>query len=319
MEYTIIHGLRGLNFSEDVINMNVFQNYDLSYGIESLSKYTDFNYEDPVYSTFVLAIGFMRAEILLDNPYLIYSFKTQRALTINEQEAMLEVESRNIFSWLLSLWLVKDNSVNLDSSYFYDVQHRKTVTNFRRAWISKADGITNKIEFSKEEFNKSINYYNEFITKKLNKFKVPNELSLYLKLISGIENNTISSYNGEVYYDLEHIDRALNFIVLVRLHSHPIIKIIFYSSFLEALFVREKTKVGSQINMRTVDLLGGTNEEKIYNEKLIRNMYDVRSKFLHGSNMDQTYAAESSLRELTIKLDKLVRKVIFCISEYKID
>ncbi len=103
----------------------------MTYGSDLLSKYTDFDNEDRIHSGFVLAIGFIRIGVLLDNTYLIYSFNAKRPLTLEEQEAMLEVESRKVVSWFLSLLLVKDNSVNLDSSYLYDLQYRKLEMNLR--------------------------------------------------------------------------------------------------------------------------------------------------------------------------------------------
>ena len=106
---------------------------------------------------------------------------------------------------------------------------------------------------------------------------------------------------------MNRLQRAWMFLRSARTENFLPIKISFYMSLLEALFLSQGTEISHKLGERTALFLGGDTESKIKNYDIIKSAYDIRSKFMHGDILKKT---NESLINISTNVDSLIRKIL---------
>ncbi|AXO97171.1 HEPN domain-containing protein [Bacillus anthracis] len=247
---------------------------------------------------------------ILDLESLIYSVYVYRDLDLYKNENLSLIDLENILenSWgplqlfLLSLWFVKDNSVNCESLYLYESQKRLVFKNRRNVWFSDSKGHYKESVFSQEELQTALIWK----SKLLKYFILDEEITPEVH-----DAGTVTYRNKGVktpYSNMDRFARALRFITVGRKESFLPMKISAYVGALEALFSTSNGEVSHQVAERTTKILGGDIEEKLVNYNLIKKVYDIRSQYVHGSEINDKTLRK--IPELTKELDELIRNVM---------
>ena len=83
---------------------------------------------------------------------------------------------------------------------------------------------------------------------------------------------------------------------------------------LEALYTREIQEMGYKIAIRASFLLGETQERRIYIYKLLKRFYSVRSKLVHGGEVQEEFKIDKSnslsLGEAILEVQNVLRDSI---------
>lgn len=198
-----------------------------------------------------------------------------------------------IFS--ISLWMIKDNSVNSLFSIFRDEQLPGGLQVIKDIMVSNSKGEYELVNFTHDEMinvNEWMNYlYNVFIEKQ-------SDLRIY------------KDYNN-LEHELEHnsnsFKRALTYLQQARNTTFLPAKIASYISILETLFVVSDSNT-YKTPERTAIFLGGNLEQRKDTFKKVKDAYDIRSSYVHGSDLYNKY--KNRLNEISFELDEVVRNVM---------
>lgn len=250
---------------------------------------------------FIKGIGFLEYNSF-ENSVYIYQIGNQK--DINEKLSRIEQLNylmRKTQMFLLSLWLVKDNSVNIGTGFLqvYD-KHPSAGSVTSNALIdspTNSNGEYCDVSFSSEELDLAIKYF------KMINFDVNEDTLAGGRLPV---NNPLSKESGRV-------GRAFYFLMTARNESTLPIKVIHYCTFLECLFTSDSQEVTHKVSERFAYFLGNdTNERKSF-YKLAKDLYKIRSKAVHGQPVKET---AENMKTALINIDSAARKILVsCLSK----
>lgn len=108
-------------------------------------------------------------------------------------------------------------------------------------------------------------------------------------------NGDIFSKNVFPYFNIlqeeknQYIKNAIEFLRKGRFERSREVSLILSMIALEALFSKttENTEIGFRLSNRTAVLLGSNKNERIELRKELRNLYDARSKIVHGKALEE--------------------------------
>jgi len=198
-------------------------------------------------------------------------------------------------SFLQMLWLVKDNSVNVDLGY---LEHpykstRATKTNVTRNSIahvfSTSRGEVLTTEFSREELRRARHLFREF--------------SGGTKLGSQIA----------IDEGLSRFERAFYFMQAARASSDLGVKIANYCVCFETLFSTDVQELSHKLGERIACFLEKDLTNRISVFQKIKKAYAVRSKVIHGSK--GSLKAAPQIKEASVSCDNIVRRIFLQIIE----
>ncbi|HDX9493756.1 TPA: hypothetical protein ROY31_005100 [Bacillus thuringiensis] len=281
--------------------------YDLDNGF-SLSKDQDRLGTEFLQEYFVQKVGRFEIDDLVNNMY-IYNISNldelPKELQPDNHFAVFQNINAMLHAWLFSLWFVKDNSVNIRTMYLYLIDSDKSSVDMisQNKVNSTARGKQECVKFTMGELSESLNWLDI--------------LSLYLK---GKEKNGKKEKNRKTEFrkdDSEHIYatdnrflRAMRFIMEARGETFLPSKITSYISALESMLSTSTTELKFQVSERAAKLIGGSLEEQMANFDIVREAYDARSAYVHGSVVNRKYRNGNKLEELAVKLDDLMRNLM---------
>ncbi|HDR8493702.1 TPA: hypothetical protein QC448_004797 [Bacillus cereus] len=199
-----------------------------------------------------------------------------------------------IFS--LCLWLIKDNSVNIRFGIYHSNQHGGFPI-MKNVMVSNSKGKYETEIFQKEDFEKA-NKWLEFLSE------------YYLVVKKETEERNYEDYNNlnsDIDHNTNSFKRALTYLEQSRSTSFLPAKIASYISILETLFVVTDSNT-YKTPERTSVFLEGTKEERSINFKIVKDSYDVRSSYVHGSDIYKKH--NKRLNDISSDLDNIVRKVL---------
>ena len=138
--------------------------------------------------------------------------------------------------------------------------------------------------------------------------KIGRDANKYELTKEDIENlkefwNFFKSFNIKEYPFLDVAIRRFNFSYKRVLPEDKIID--FMIAFEALYFPDEKAELSYRLAFRCAYFLGKDESERQKIFKLLRNAYEMRSKIVHGRNLNS-----ESVRELSIELEELLRKSI---------
>lgn len=218
----------------------------------------------------------------------------------------------NIDEYMYFLWFVKDNSVSIDSCTTYLENCEQLILkepNYNVA--TNSIGFHEDIEWSIEELEQAgtfLDLYNQI--PRVKKRKVIENLPLS-EMANKIAMSSVNQYNYNDWAD-NRIQRAFGFLRNVRYCSVLINKIAYYVPLLESLFVDTKrgSDLKAKVSKRSANYIASTIEEAKDIQQQVRNLYDVRSDYFHGTTIKSKLSSISYLQNLSKEIDALCRKIL---------
>lgn len=225
--------------------------------------------------------------------------------TTNEEITKLAGKAVNMchdamIDQLFFLWFVKDNSISLDFiSGICDEKEIITVTKCLILYTNRF-GEFKAEKFSVNELKKALE-----IQQKFNSI-FPTKQEPYKDLVNTIDTN----FNSTSYNEHNRIQRSLKFLQALRSTVYLPQKISLYIPIFECLFSIDATEISHKVSERIAYYLGNSKEGRVEIFKTIKECYDLRSKFFHGSDLGKSHNTFESQKELANKIDDICRRVL---------
>ncbi len=237
--------------------------------------------------------------------YAPYKFTSE---TYNQSSILLNMSemTTDVTHFLLCLWFIKDHSAVLRNCYGILVAEEHVYFMDFDHWTSLADGTFKLITFDESELKSAYQFKHDLEKNVLDRDPIEETRS----------NNKVMGFDysgiNEHYRYFGRIRRALTFLHKARGEGHLPAKISSYVGVLECLFTTDKDEVSHKVTERCTLVLGGSFEEKKGNFKLIKEAYNIRSKFVHGAAMKdgKKFISHEYLVTLSIAVDNLMRTLL---------
>ncbi|MEH7025270.1 hypothetical protein [Bacillus wiedmannii] len=213
----------------------------------------------------------------------------------NEKTRKLHVFYEAAHLYLFALWMIKDNSVNTPFGIYINPEFGIGSPAMKKVMFTNSSGKYGDTLFKKDEIKSAHSSF---------------ELLCGLFVKHGENNREYSTYNSfgpEIDPNMSSFKRAVNYVEAARSTSFLPAKIAFYISTLETLFVVTDSN-SYKTPERTTVFLGGNMEERHAHFRIVRESYDVRSSYVHGSDVYKKH--KKRLDEISNDLDTVVRKVL---------
>ncbi len=246
---------------------------------------------------FFESIGGLEAEFLISNPYMYLqtNYENDEIFKDNE-EGMAFLNYYLIVSQIFCscLWLVKDNSVNVESGFLNVTSGIKTLThsNLRSSIFYNSVGKRSNVVFTQEEIKKALEIHNGLF----------NPITY-----EGTKSVGFSSF--EVYKE-GRIERFFYFLQAARNESYLPSRIAGFVTLLETLLSTSSSEVTHKLKERLAWLLGSNFEER---KEIFDNLgiiYTIRSANVHGNTMPKKGNSIEKLEKLSIIIEDYTRKLI---------
>lgn len=240
---------------------------------------------------------FQAAELLRQNAHLI-SQATVPTPTMEQEWAhgMTRTQVSQSLLFLQSLWLVKDNSVNVGRVYFAARRMRdgdRWTHDTPPYWFFTANCELRETAFLNDELEEAIRFFRAFS--------------------ENSRNAHYDAYNPvpSAAAVKSRIGRGLLAVRTARAVDDIGLKVAFYCVCLEALLSTDKDAVAHRIAERTAILIG-TVADKMTIYRNIKKLYDGRSKVLHGARLTEAdvIALFDRVRECDDYLRRTLRRLL---------
>jgi hypothetical protein len=251
--------------------------------------------------------GRLRLTSLLRMPFLLTNvtddFLKENGWQNVETASFYDVITMQYF--LLHLWLIKDNSANIDNYFCHNKARKQLFTRSRSVTFSNCVGEFKDETFSKEEleaawsiFEKSVNLSNSLKYKGKSNRNDKGEIGTQSMGLNSVAYNTHN-----------RITRALLFLQAARSTTMITTKITYYTGILECLFSTAEGDISHKVSERVAYYLGQNQGERLDLFRFIKKMYDVRSKYIHGQSLSKKIKTVDFLSESCIRYDGILRQV----------
>ncbi len=238
--------------------------------------------------------GLIETSTLRNARGVIYAITEHQSKVLTEDEAgrFLDRQLGLIQFFLMSLWLVKDNSVNIELGFLehpYGNPFGSSVTsNFRAVRFCEASGAILDCEFTEKEVRLARDFYKLF------------------------EANAVQLGDKNMGYvvptDFTRFDRVLYFAQAARHSGNLGLKIANYVTCFECLFCTDSAELTHKLSDRVALFLGTTPEERMEMFKAAKAAYTIRSKTVHGDTLTKKLADDAA--NIAMKCDNMLREII---------
>ena len=242
---------------------------------------------------------------LLHTPYFI----REEPFKDPDEIGRLFILSYELFdNFFTVLWFIKDNSCNANQ---IGVFYYKSDEEQRSVLGSTVQKNTNaKAEFEDVTFNEfeliEAGNINAEILKSINKRKDETQFPI----LTG-SSITVGRQDDYEYNEHKRISRAINFLKLARYSVNLPQKISFYVLVLECLFIpKGNTEILNRLHSRVAAYIGTDSEDRERISKFIKKSYDIRSRFFHGDELNNSHKTIAKLKILSVDLDNLLRLIL---------
>jgi hypothetical protein len=183
-----------------------------------------------------------------------------------------------------TFWMIRDNAIKIENGFFVGPDFASSrIYSFL---TSLADGRDDIVTFSRDELRmvRDIHYDED------------------------ADTSDWQAATEVVAPDMVSFSRALFFVGAARLSHYMSVKIANYCSAFESLLVSNATELTYRLSQRVAWLLGATPEERWQIFHQLKTAYDIRSKAVHGSYMNQKKLT-SDLVSAVLACDNILRAV----------
>lgn len=220
---------------------------------------------------------------------------------------------------LFYLWFVKDNSISYDFSYSYAKYKNYKVgnLNINQKILTASDCTYRDVEFSEDEINYGFYVWERALEICKNMGKNRNQVS-----VEDVSKGAFMTMESLGYTNYTRVERALFFLGIARTTRNIIYKVTSYVHLIESLFSAGRNEIISTLRLRVALYMGNDLEEREYLRGLIKDAYEVRSAYVHGSavyNGEKKGAGLFTIEKLnniSKQLDNLSRAVLARVIHY---
>lgn len=279
----------------------------------------------------VMSINFLNAhtntEALIDHSYFLkgigeiekqemlrsslhfsqYSFDSEGA-TKSEAEQLaailLAIQKYQTQTLLISLWLIKDNSVNTSNFFYFDSEREHIIRDSPTILFSSSKGEYIQTSFSEEEIKQAMEWQKKVIQYPSKKKNTDEDI----KHIMGSVNSINNFDKRSTAFEADRISRALKMTTIARSQSFLPAKIASYISAIEALISSNREALTMQVCERVPRIIGENKGDKIIIHDQLRDAYNIRSKYVHGDKVSERIA--QSLEEISENIDGILRGLL---------
>lgn len=236
-------------------------------------------------------IGALELNFLRSAPGVVYSIRDIEEPADNAQIlARLSRFLGDVQIFLMYLWLVKDNAVNIELGFsefpFHSALGSHINSNFRAVRCSNAAGGEDETSFLEDELREARDLF-------LKHFD-PNEV-VELKPLA----RTMPS-------ELNRIERVMYFLQIARGASDLGLKITFYGTCFEALFCTDASEISHKLSERLAYFCASDPASRIEVFRTAKKAYEIRSKTIHGDTIRSSLAGQAPA--LSAACDDLLRR-----------
>jgi hypothetical protein len=168
------------------------------------------------------------------------------------------------------------------------------------------------------------NRFGDFITEYFSSDELNKALEIQQKYLAvfpsinqkgeGFSNETVNkietNYNSTLYNDHNRIQRSFQFLQALRCSIFLPQKISLYIPIFECLFSIDANEVSHKVSERIAYYIGSDKDERIEIFSLMKDCYDLRSKFFHGSNLGKKHNSVDAQKNMADKIDSICRRVL---------
>lgn len=260
-------------------------------------------------------IGSFNYSELLLHPYLTYIGQL-KDLWVGAPDVPFNniTESLNITieQFLNAFWFIKDNSIFSRQFYLINLDANSVNVNSRNVWYSNSSGMYENTEFSIKEIER-IMQLSPGISDNLLTSEPDSGIERPENIVFGKPIPSLGKFYP--YNSFTRLQRAYQFLMSSRTTSLLPLKISSYMMIFECLFSNDSTEITHKICERVAFFIGGDKEQKKATYDLVKNAYGVRSKYVHGQQLDKKFSTREQLISLSKSIDDLLRKVFLKILE----
>ncbi|OJE45030.1 hypothetical protein BAQ49_07695 [Bacillus proteolyticus] len=207
-------------------------------------------------------------------------------------------------TFLTTLWLIKDNSVNTNNFFWWDYETKHVIGDFPKILFSNSKGEYIDTTFSAEEIKQALELQKTVIKYTSNR-KHDNEENPSI----GAELSAINNFSKRnSVFDDDRISRAFKMTISARSQSFLPAKIASYISAIEALISSNRESLSMQVSERVPKVIGGSLEEKLVIHDKLKDAYNIRSKYVHGDKFPEKVAKR--LEEVSEDIDGVLRSLL---------
>ncbi|MBC9785886.1 hypothetical protein H1S01_15480 [Heliobacterium chlorum] len=266
--------------------MKIVNNLRLSNGSRIINSF--FSNDD-----FITSIGTLEYNHICSGEY-IYSINDSDCLQGSDGSGFLNQQLKLVQLFSNCLWLIKDNSVNNELGFLLEVDKNpiKIYSNQMSAMFVNASGERLDVQFTEEEVKKSV------------------EL---VELLFELYNLDSSKTTPGMYREANRIHRFFYFLQGARTQNFLPNRIALYCTMLETLLSTDSIEISHKISERTSKIIEKTLDKRQECFDIIKNAYSVRSASVHGDNLPKKFRNKDKLKELSVDLDDILRRLIYSI------
>ncbi len=272
------------------------------------------NLEKSVSKTFFDYLSKLDLQLIKNNPFIVLKSED----VINDKNILIQNFAKHIYQFENSLWLLEDTACHVKKIFIF-IEYEKVNSNGNNRFFfellptnnfynnSKYDFVDfttldniklkelDKITSLRREISKNNDFKNQITERKKDNF------SEYINSGSLLFN----PYNSQ-----DRISKSFNFIHNARTSSILPERITNYISFFECLFSDSAPEISHRVSERVALYLANEFDERIMIYNKLKEAYGIRSKFIHGDNLNKKLDKKTSLIEISCLLDNYARIIL---------
>lgn len=290
MKYKYVSKLHNLIINQKLNKgIQIYDNFRLSNSNSLFEEHFNFQF-------FRMLIGKLEFDDLINSNYLYAVGDLNEDLT--EENMRFKFLNKYLIlsqRFCNCLWLIKDNSVNIQNGFLYvsgNEVDQSVTSNIRTPFFLTARGAIDETLFTNDEIKEAMRLYNYLFDEK-----------------EFIERSQ-EDQNRILYNSPKRIEKFFYFLQTARVQEFLPTRIALYCTLVEILFSTETSEITHKISERVSRFLGSDYTERLHYFDQIKNAYNVRSTTIHGSNLKGSLKNEENLINISVELDNLLRKAI---------
>jgi hypothetical protein len=289
----------------DIVNIEMFTVFN---GLDLMEEH--FNEKH-----FIDNIGLIHLNLLTNSTCIIFNGDSTELTQVsqaqnNDQFHITDNIQRLIQTMFSYLWFLKDNSIVANKMFSY-VESGLTMCSTTDLINTNSSGESVVTVFNHNDIEEWVKLIS--LIHPLRNLEAKTDFPIY-----DYKEGYIKQPNFDYipYNSHNRISRTLNFLSLARSNSFLPLKISFYIAMLECLFTTDNSEVTHKVTERATFYLGGNKETKIENFDLVKAAYGIRSKYVHGQELDKKFSKRDDLLRISFGVDNLIRQILLKIIHY---
>lgn len=195
-----------------------------------------------------------------------------------------------------ALWFIRDNAVTPYATCISSNEPINPQMLRRNVYYSNSAGKHDEVEFSRNELNKAVYWYN-----------ILDNLTLKIQRDSVDMSSSLTNMSNYISFDVPSFQRAFYYLDATRKMDFLPAKIASYISILEVLFAVNGEN-SHRVSERVAFLIAKDNDERLKLFKNMKEIYKLRSYYVHGKQIKEK--ERKTMPEYCTMIDDIVRRVM---------